>query len=301
LYNLFNEKDPRELTADDLPDLVDYQYLLTKILFYSKLYGMIATDKATNSLSTPYSNTAPVEFDLNMPYDEAFAYFNNLGIIDAASFYEELETYAGSAFTISRINNINTLSNIKQYITTQLSETVNPVELKEAIQAFAVSNGDSPLSPSHLQTVVTTNLQTAFSAGQYEILKTTPNEYWQYFNSDPQTELCRELSGIVLKKSDPFWDSYFPPNHFNCHSTVLSLDINTIKEEGLTVSRSGSELIKQLGEDFKPADGFNVTPNKALDKWLDSKCKEFDIDKVEKSAPVTKHKSEEEFLKSKGD
>lgn len=34
------------------------------------------------------------------------------------------------------------------------------------------------------------------------------------------TELCSKFHGIILPVDDPFWKAYYPPNHFNCRSTV---------------------------------------------------------------------------------
>lgn len=32
-----------------------------------------------------------------------------------------------------------------------------------------------------------------------------------------------ELNGVILPKSDPFWDEYFPPNGWNCRCTVVEV------------------------------------------------------------------------------
>lgn len=41
---------------------------------------------------------------------------------------------------------------------------------------------------------------------------------------DGQTsDLCRSLEGIIKPADDPFWDKYYPPNHFGCRSTVRQL------------------------------------------------------------------------------
>lgn len=34
------------------------------------------------------------------------------------------------------------------------------------------------------------------------------------------TQLCRSLNGVVKPIDDPFWNTYYPPNHFKCRSTV---------------------------------------------------------------------------------
>ena len=54
---------------------------------------------------------------------------------------------------------------------------------------------------------------------------------WQGFDEDAMlqfdavrdgrtTELCARLHGTTLPKSHSFWKTYYPPNHFNCRSTV---------------------------------------------------------------------------------
>jgi len=40
---------------------------------------------------------------------------------------------------------------------------------------------------------------------------------------DRTTELCKSLDGVVLPVDDPFWRTYYPPNHFNCRSDVRQL------------------------------------------------------------------------------
>lgn len=40
---------------------------------------------------------------------------------------------------------------------------------------------------------------------------------------DRTTELCKSLDGVVRPIDDAFWNSYYPPNHFNCRSDVRQL------------------------------------------------------------------------------
>jgi SPP1 gp7 family putative phage head morphogenesis protein len=45
------------------------------------------------------------------------------------------------------------------------------------------------------------------------------------------TEICQPLDGITLPVGDPFWDEFYPPNHWNCRSTVLQLDEGDISSK----------------------------------------------------------------------
>src|SRR5690606_26759025 len=35
--------------------------------------------------------------------------------------------------------------------------------------------------------------------------------------------ICTSLDGVILPVEDPFWQQFYPPNHFNCRSTVRQL------------------------------------------------------------------------------
>src|SRR5690606_9023503 len=37
------------------------------------------------------------------------------------------------------------------------------------------------------------------------------------------SKLCGSLNKVIRPVDDPFWKIYFPPNHFNCRSTVRQL------------------------------------------------------------------------------
>ncbi len=42
------------------------------------------------------------------------------------------------------------------------------------------------------------------------------------------TNLCRGLDGVVKPVNDPFWNTYYPPNHFRCRSTVQQLSSGVV-------------------------------------------------------------------------
>jgi SPP1 gp7 family putative phage head morphogenesis protein len=67
------------------------------------------------------------------------------------------------------------------------------------------------------------------------------------------TEICEPLDGITLPVGDPFWDEFYPPNHWNCRSTVLQLD------EGEVSSKSEVDKAKEhADEDMQDVFKMNV-------------------------------------------
>jgi hypothetical protein len=51
-------------------------------------------------------------------------------------------------------------------------------------------------------------------------------------DDDRQTEICQVRSGVILNADDPWWNNNWPPNHWNCRSTV-----RLIYPEEVTVRR----------------------------------------------------------------
>ena len=72
------------------------------------------------------------------------------------------------------------------------------------------------------ETVYRTNTMSAFNAGRAEAFEEYEPEYLEFIGIEDfrQTPVCASRSGIVKKRTDPFWKSSFPPLHYNCRSTV---------------------------------------------------------------------------------
>jgi SPP1 gp7 family putative phage head morphogenesis protein len=54
---------------------------------------------------------------------------------------------------------------------------------------------------------------------------------------DKQTsDICRPLEGVIKPVGDPFWDTYYPPNHFRCRSTVRQLPSGVVTPDNRIVT-----------------------------------------------------------------
>lgn len=240
-----------------------------------------------------------------MPYNEAAEYFEKIHSIDAREFYKNLSVNAGRAFTISWVNSIETLEDIRKEFAKQTKDHLDPEELKKFIQDVIASRGEDPLHPSHLANVVRTNVQTAFSKGRIEAQIELSKEYWQYFAvlDGRETELCHTLDGKVFKSTDPFWKKYYPPNHYQCRSTVVALDEDELED---TPEEDGQKYLESSDlKDIEPGRGFQYSPLNALDKHLDDKKVEHKIENKTVTPPVgktplfKKYTEAEAYLKNK--
>jgi SPP1 gp7 family putative phage head morphogenesis protein len=96
--------------------------------------------------------------------------------------------------------------------------------------------------PTRLETIFRTNLQSAYMAGRYEQFKANVNDrpYWQYVAvMDEKTRPDHAaLDGTVLAHDDPFWETHYPPNGYNCRCRVRALTQQDVTDQGLEVTDS---------------------------------------------------------------
>lgn len=108
--------------------------------------------------------------------------------------------------------------------------------------------------------------------------------YWQYLAvMDSKTRPSHAaLHGKIFPADDPFWNSFYPPNGFNCRCHVRSLSKRQIERYGLKdkIERSGDDLtIKtvKVGDStekvaswrgISPDPGWSYNPGKST--WIPS-------------------------------
>lgn len=126
----------------------------------------------------------------------------------------------------------------------------------DALRAAFTSQGYVAGADYQLEAIFRTQTNMAYSAGRWESLQDPALDdiLWGFEYSaildDRTTELCMSLDGTTRPKDDPFWDTYTPPNHWNCRSTILE-----VLDKG-TPTRTKPALLPQDGFRFNPGDVF---------------------------------------------
>ena len=157
----------------------------------------------------------------------------------------------------SRLAELEAVERVKQYLVENLKD-------KTSFQNFVKNlDKDELLKKAgwekdggwYWETVYRTNTMSAFNAGRAEAFDEYEPEFLEFIGIEDfrQTPVCASRSGIVKKRTDPFWKKNFPPLHFNCRSTVRPV----YAEEATAFGIKESENVSLQS---KPAKGFGRNP-----------------------------------------
>ncbi len=205
----------------------------------------------------------------NMPYHEAVEFLKKRDVIKKVDYDKLSDKMKFRAFTASRINdgklleklnaqmlaNVNDGKGLKDFLSLTKTDILNKI-------------GMGPNQGWYWETVYRTNVQTAYNVGRAMGFEADKPLALQFVGIDDarQTDVCHSLSGIVRPYGDPFWQSHFPPLHFNCRSTIRAI----YDEAELPEEWSG------LDEAESPAKGFGSYPLDSDNWWkeLDSQVRQ---------------------------
>jgi SPP1 gp7 family putative phage head morphogenesis protein len=152
-----------------------------------------------------------------------------------------------------------------------------------------------PLNAYRLRTIYQTNMQTSYMVGRYQSFMANADDrpFWEYVAvMDSKTRQShRAMHGRIFRYDDPFWDSFYPPNGFNCRCRVRARSREDIDTLQLYPSDSSGKLVsvekevsKRSGrkervtgyrdpftrKTFTPDVGWSYNPGKANQAHLDA-------------------------------
>lgn len=180
--------------------------------------------------------------------------------------YEVYEKQHDKIFTVARTAGYDVLADIRAAVQKAIDEGRTLKEFQKELRPVLEEKGwwgkapdvDNPKqevqlgSVRRLETIYTTNLRTAYQAGRYQDLMDNVKyrPYWQYIAvmDDRTRKEHKELNGKVFRWDSPFWNTFFPPNGWNCRCTVKSLSQKDVDRLGLTVENTDGKLIETTVE-----------------------------------------------------
>ena len=200
-----------------------------------------------------------------MPFKEAVDYFKNKATLSEPQF-RKLASEMGDrvhslAFSVNGIARADVLTDMHQAVLKAISEGKTFGDWRKRVDGIMEARGWEGLSPSRLNTIFRTNIQSAYSAGRYAQMKAIADRrpYWQYdaVNDGRTRPSHLAMDGKVYHHDHPIWNTWVPPNGYNCRCRLVSLSPEEVQEEGLEVETRGTDL--------KPDEGFGFNP--AVQSW----------------------------------
>lgn len=237
-------------------------------------------------------------FAFTLPPERAVRYFETLGYTVPADWPRRAQEAAAKAQTVAGIYRQDLVGELHQAMADAARKGMPFAAWREDVAARFGGKGlawdkagdlvdtatgelaGKGLTRARLETVYRTNMQSAYMAGRWQELQDNKAQmpYLQYTAvMDNRTRpRHRMLHGLIYHIDDAFWDSFYPPNGFNCRCTVTAYSARDLARRGLAVNDSSGRLedthiILNKRGDTAPAkalrlpDGSRFTADKGFD------------------------------------
>lgn len=87
-------------------------------------------------------------------------------------------------------------------------------------------------------------------------------------------------TGVILPYADPWWETNWPPLHYNCRSTICSIYRDEAEELGLDVKGLQKTEIPQVASKAQPSGGFGRNPAMDNEFWAPTAAQQGRINKA---------------------
>lgn len=181
-------------------------------------------------------------------------------------------------FTITKMTNLDLLKDMQNSLAQAYKNGTSFEEWKKDISPHLAKNGwlgnvkvtnpktlevkEIYVGSRRLKTIYNTNMRTAYAKARYNSQMNSIGDYFRY--TAVMDNLTRpshaKLHGIILPKTDKFWDRNYPPNGWNCRCQVQVLTYSEIKRYGYTPLSDSSFLKDVADKDFayNPGNAHNI-------------------------------------------
>ena len=196
-------------------------------------------------------------------YVDALRYARERNIILADEFYSlDLNTrqYAG---TVSRLAAVEQIKTVLDLVNKSLEDGSTFQDFKKQVEAKGIE-----LSEHHLANVYRTNMQNAYAHGRWQQQQSNKESrsYLKYtaINDSRTRPTHLALDAVIRHIDDPFWQTHYPPNGYQCRCSVLAITEKQALRSGITADDQLPTNVVDNGWSFSPAT-YSRNLNQVLD------------------------------------
>lgn len=183
----------------------------------------LAADGSTPSIPGPKIGGFTIK-----PFDEALDLFRTRQIFTKAEWLRLDEEQRRNSFFVSNLAKRDMVKLVHDELVTSLQEGVKVSEFKARLKDRFETSQISPLADAHAETIVRTNIATAYGDGrkaqQSSAVVSQTHPYWLIggVNDNTTRKTHRAAHGISLPNTDPFWQRAYAPFGFRCRCRVTA-------------------------------------------------------------------------------
>jgi SPP1 gp7 family putative phage head morphogenesis protein len=177
-----------------------------------------------------------------VPFNEAIGYFKDKVRLPTASWTDLWQGEHARAFVVAGAMKDDLLRDFQNAIDKALRTGTTLAEFRKDFDGIVARHGWSYRGGRNWRTrvIYNTNLRMAYAAGKFDqaqrLKKERPWMRYVAIDDGRTREQHRKWHNTILPVDDPFWETHYPPNGWNCRCTVQTLSARDLNRFGLKVS-----------------------------------------------------------------
>lgn len=199
----------------------------------------------------------PAGASFDVPPEKAIEFFKAKRLRPTFSYADMLGKSHAQAFTVAKMMDIDMLGQIRASLESAQANGTTFREWADSIVPMLQAGGwwgrkevVDPVtgqtivaqlgSPSRLETIFRTNMQSAYAAGQWDEITRNrdiaPLLMYDAVDDFRTRPLHASWDKTVLPVNSPWWNTHYPPNGYNCRCGVIQIDPDEAVDLGLEVA-----------------------------------------------------------------
>lgn len=209
----------------------------------------------------------------SLPFTEAIAFFRNKLNMPSERWADVWREQHNLAFMVAGATKTDLLADLRGMVDNAIANGQSLTAFQSQFKQLVKRHGwdHTGEAPWRANIIYSTNMRQSYNAGRHEQLQAF--EFWRYKHGDSLSPRPHHQSkdGLILPKSSPFWQSWFPQNGWGCKCKVFGESAQSLKRKGLKTSKepvienrlwtdkvTGEEHYVPIGID----PGFDYAPSK---------------------------------------
>lgn len=207
-----------------------------------------------------------------LQFDEAIAFAKSKLTLAKSDYKKLSDQMRYRAWTVGRLTQVDAIDKVRGHYLSQLEgessslgEFIKSIKADDALTAA----GFGEESPWYYETVYRTNIMTDYNAGRAQAFTSNQPVALEFIGIEDsrQTSICAARTGVILPYTDPWWETNWPPLHYNCRSTIRSIYREEAEEIGLDVKGLQKTKLPQESVKAQPSGGFGRNPAMDNEFW----------------------------------